>query len=141
VSRRLLDHTADVGFAVEAADLPGVLREAALALTDVMTDLAAVLPASERRIEASAAAPDLLLVDWLGELLWLVDAEGWLLADADLAVEEGGDGRWRLVATARGEVRDPARHPHKVAVKAVTYHGLVVAPGGEGWQARVILDL
>jgi len=41
----------------------------------------------------------------------------------------------------RGERFDAARHPLKVQVKAVTYHGLEVARDEGGWRARVIFDI
>jgi SHS2 domain-containing protein len=41
-----------------------------------------------------------------------------------------------LGATVAGHRGEP---PH--LVKAVTYHRLEFEPGGEGWRARVVLDV
>jgi SHS2 domain-containing protein len=46
-----------------------------------------------------------------------------------------------LHATLHGEPRDPARHPWRLIVKAVTYHRLAVQPSAAGWEARVFLDI
>jgi SHS2 domain-containing protein len=57
-------------------------------------------------------------------------------------VEEAAGGALRLAATARGETYDPERHPIKVLIKGITYHGLEVVEGADGrWRARVIFDI
>jgi SHS2 domain-containing protein len=47
----------------------------------------------------------------------------------------------KLDARLIGEPRDPARHPWRLIVKAVTYHGLEVTSYGGTWRARVFLDI
>ena len=49
-----LDHTADVGFAVEAATLEELYARAAVALTDAVTDAATVRPRVRRRVRVTA---------------------------------------------------------------------------------------
>jgi SHS2 domain-containing protein len=46
-----------------------------------------------------------------------------------------------LRATVRGERLDPARHPLKLLIKAVTYHGLRIDHTGEGYAATIIFDV
>lgn len=96
-----------------------------------------------------------LLLDWLEELLYVFEVEGLLFREVAAEVTQVAEGEdpaedatpaWRLVATARGEPRDLDRHPHKVLVKAVTWHGLHVTPGAPrggsgGWTGRVIFDI
>ena len=141
MSYRFLDHTADVGADLAAPDLGGLFAAALAAFTDILTDRARVEPRDERRIALSAAGLEELLVGWLEELLYLFETEDALFHDAEVTVEEGGGG-WALHALARGEAQDPARHPAKVLVKGVTYHGLAVRPAADGgWAARVIFDI
>jgi SHS2 domain-containing protein len=73
-----------------------------------------------------------LLADWFGELVFLADTEVFV-AERVEALEL--DGR-RLRATVAGWFGSP-RH----LVKAVTYHGLSLAPHGAGWRATVVLDV
>lgn len=141
MSYRFLDHTADVGAELAAPDLGGLFAAALAAFTDILTERERVEPREERRIALSAPGREELLVDWLEELLYLFETEGALFHDARVAIE-AGEGGWALEATARGEAHDPARHPAKVLVKGVTYHGLAVRPAGEGgWVGRVIFDI
>jgi SHS2 domain-containing protein len=52
-------------------------------------------------------------------------------------------GAFRLRGQAWGEPRDDARHPVKVLLKAVTYHGLEVGPVADSgdWRARIVFDI
>jgi SHS2 domain-containing protein len=76
-------------------------------------------------------------VDWLNEVLYHFDAKG--IVFAEFRIHELKP--WSVRATATGEPRDPARHPPKVIVKAVTYHQLRVAREGDRWVAEVYLDI
>lgn len=136
-----LDHTADVGFTVEAASLASLYAQAAMALTDAVTDVAAVRPVLLRRVRVTADDRELLLVEWLEELVYYLDAELLVFSRADVELQDDGGGGLVLTATLHGETYDPERHPAKVAVKGVTYHGLEVRRDGERWRARVILDV
>ena len=88
------------------------------------------------------AAPDLdlLMVDFLSELLYRFDTRGWLTRDAQVEVRER-DGGWELQGTLVGERHDAKRHPIKILIKAVTYHGLQIAQRDGVWNARVVLDI
>jgi protein archease len=136
----VLDHTADVGIEVHAATLDALFADAASALCDVITDVERIEARVEAACELTAEAPDLLLVTWLEELLFRFDSEGVLYPCGEVRVA-GAEGAWTLAARLRGEAYDPRRHPLKVQVKAVTYHGLEVARDEQGWRARVIFDL
>lgn len=135
-----IDHTADVGVEVEAASLDELFAGAAFALTDVLTDAAAVAPARTVEVVLEAADRELLMVEWLEELVYLYDTEALLVGRAEVEVDDGAAGA-ALRATLRGERLDPDRHTVKVAVKGVTYHGLEVGRRGGRWRARVIFDI
>ncbi len=77
------------------------------------------------------------MVAFLSELLLLHETEAFLVRDA--SVRSVGTPPTALVASVRGEPFDPDRHPARVEVKAVTYHGLVFDPGRG--RARVIVDI
>jgi SHS2 domain-containing protein len=142
MSYRFLDHTADVGAELEAGSLGELLAEALAAFTDTVTERRRVEPAASRRFTLEADDAETLLVDWLGEALYVYEVEDLLLRDAEVEVEEAAGGALRLAATARGETYDPERHPIKVLIKGITYHGLEVVEGADGrWRAQVIFDI
>ena len=136
-----LDHTADVGVLVSAGDREMLFAEALRALTDCITDVERVRPRTSRAVDLVAADLELLLVEWLGEALYRFDAEGFLASEAEVEILDRGDRGLRLAGEMRGEPHDPERHPHRVAVKAVTYHRLEVARTAAGWTARLIFDI
>ena len=137
---RFFDHTGDVGVDLWAAAPAGLFAAAAGALSDTLTDPGRIERRS--RVTASLGAPDLdlLLADWVSELVYRFDAFQWLTSEAHVRLTRRGD-RWLLNANLDGETRDPERHPLKILVKAVTYHQLRVEQTAEGWQARMVLDI
>ncbi len=83
---------------------------------------------------------DLLLVDFLSELLYRFDTRGWLTRDAEVEVREY-DGGWQLQGTLLGENHDTARHAVRILIKAVTYHQLAVTQQAGTWTADVVFDI
>ncbi|HSL23825.1 MAG TPA: archease [Vicinamibacterales bacterium] len=134
-----IEHTADIAARLRAPTAAGLFEAAAAALTEALTDRAAIRPAQERVVELSAPELELLLVDWLAELLFVFEIDGLLVADARVTIDGGGPHRLR--ATVRGEPRDALRHPLKLLIKGVTYHGLRVTRTEEGYEATVIFDI
>jgi SHS2 domain-containing protein len=132
----LIEHTADVGLRVWSPMLDELFAESAIGLVDVMGTASGPLVKSEA---VSIEAPDLegLLVDWLSEVLFLFEAHEIVPADVRVHV---ADDRKSLQASIEGPSTDAFRD-HGPAVKAVTYHGLEIEPVGEGYEARVYLDV
>jgi SHS2 domain-containing protein len=134
-----IPHTADIAVRLRAASLGGLFESAAAAFTEAVTSRGTVQARQSRAISLDAPETDLLLVDWLEELLFLFETEDLLVARAEAEVDVGA--RARLRATIHGERRDPARHAVKVLIKAVTYHGLKVERTDEGYAATIIFDI
>ncbi len=134
---RVLEHTADIGFEAFGANREELFAHAAQALIHLVVDLDSIRPSRELTVRAEGSDPPDLLVNWLSEILYLHDAEGWLFRD--FSVQELGDNT--ITATARGEKFDRARHQAKLLVKAVTYHQLALEETPSGWRARVYVDI
>jgi SHS2 domain-containing protein len=131
------EHTADLGLRIRADTPEQLFVEAAQALFGVIVeDLAAVRPVAELRIALQGDALDLLLFDWLNELLYHFDAEHLLLGNFEVRLSGT-----QLDATAWGETLDPSRHSLEHEVKAITYHGLRVERENGQWLAEVIVDI
>lgn len=137
-----IDHTADVGLRVWAADLAGLFRVAGLGLTSLLTDRAAVRPIERVRLRVTGIDLEELLVAWLNEMLYRFDLGGFLFADfEELQFAREAEGEYRLEAFGLGEHRSAKRHPGGIAVKAATYHGLRVVPDADGrYDVAIILD-
>ena len=133
-------HTGDIGLILTGQSLDELFADAAVALTETMTDHGLVGASYSTAVELSSSAVDLLLVDWLNDLVFRFDTEGLLVARARVAVAREGS-EWALRGSVEGESFDRARHPIKVLVKAATYHALDVNRTAAGWRATVVLDV
>ena len=133
--------TADIAFEATGRDLPELFKDAADATMNVMIDnLDAVEPRETRHIELSNDEIDMLLFDFLQELIYLKDAERLLLRVRKVWIDEK-DKKYFLKAEVAGEQLDEARHEQRADVKAVTLHEFSVEKKDGGWRARVLLDI
>lgn len=129
---------ADCALEIHADDLDDLFATAARALADVMVDPDTVSRDVERTLSLQARALDLLLHDWLSELIFLKDSERLVLPEAFVTVYAATP---ELTAHLRGGRIDPARTALRADPKAVTFHQFVVEPRGAGWYARVVIDI
>jgi SHS2 domain-containing protein len=134
------DHTGDVGVSLTGRTLDELYASAALAFTDTITPLDGVEPRRPEELDLAAPELDLLLVDFLSELLYRFDTRGVLMREAQVEVRER-DGGWALQGTLIGERHDPDRHPIRLLIKAVTYHGLKITRQDDQWRCRIVFDI
>jgi SHS2 domain-containing protein len=135
---RIVDHTADLGIDVRAGSLDALFAESARGFVDCITEVDGVIPRRQRLLRVASDSLESLLVDWLSELLFVFETSGELFSEVDAKVTEAATD-WKVVARLGGERFDSDRHPLKVPIKAVTYHGLEVDREESGsWRARVI---
>ncbi len=134
---RIFDHTADLGVEITGASQEEVYAGAAGALFDLLTDLSSVRESEERTLTVEGEGPDDLLVNFLRELLYCWNGEGFLMKRC--MVREAAPRR--LTAVLRGETYDPARHRIRMEIKAATYHQASVRRTAEGWMGRVVFDV
>lgn len=91
------------------------------------------------RIEIKAAGRDMesLLVSWLEEILYRVEAGGTVFGEFGIEGIEG------TVASGWGwgEPLDPRKHDIRLEIKAPTYHMLELKEGEGRWTARIIFDV
>ncbi len=137
MSYETFEHTADVGLRMRAASLDALFAEAAQGLFSlIVSDLRSIRLTETASFSVAGQAHDLLLFDWLNELLYTYETRHLLLAEFHVTINGAG-----LTATARGEIADPARHVLDHEVKAITYHELKVERVDDGWLAEVIVDI
>jgi len=133
--------TADIAFEATGGDLPELFTAAADATMNVMIEnLDAIEPRAKRRFELKNDAIDMLLFDFLQELIYFKDAELLLLRVHKMQIDEK-DGHYFLNAATEGEPLDVARHEQRADVKAVTLHDFQVEKNDGGWKATVLLDI
>jgi len=133
--------TADIAFEATGRDLPELFTAAADATMNVMIDnLDAIEPREARQIELSNDNIEMLLFDFLQELIYFKDAKRLLLRVRDTQIDQKGEAYF-LKAKVVGERLDDTRHQQRADVKAVTLHGFSVEKQDSGWKAKVLLDI
>lgn len=129
-------HDADIGVVGVGATKAEAFRQAALALTAVVTDPTAVEPLQPVRIFCQAQSDELLLVEWLNALVYEMAVRRMLFADFAVEIAAG-----ELRATAYGEPVDIERHEPAVEIKGATLTALQVTEGADGWRAQCVVDV
>lgn len=132
---------ADVAFEATGENLDEVFITAAGALLDVMVaDRQTVRPKTRKIVTITAESAEMLLFDFLQELIFLKDRDQILLTAQQVQIEAHGE-LCRLTAVLAGEPMDETRHDLTVDVKAVTMHQFGLTRMPSGWCARVVLDI
>lgn len=129
---------ADCAFEIHAPDLDDLFATAARALADLMVDPETVARDVERTLQLEARSLDLLLHDWMSELIFLKDSDGLVFPDAFASVREATP---MLTARLAGGRIDRTRTVLRADPKAVTFHQFVLERRGGGWYARVVIDI
>lgn len=133
--------TADIAFKARGKDLVELFTAAADATMNVMVEeLDSVRRLERRDFTLENEALDMLLFNFLQELIYFKDADQLLLRVDRLAFREE-DGRNLLAAQTAGEAIDSERHEMRADVKAVTLHQFELRQTAQGWEATVILDI
>jgi SHS2 domain-containing protein len=132
---------ADIAFEAWGSTPEELFKAAADATMNVMVaDLSTIAEGEKRRIELEEENLDLLLFNFLQELIYYKDAQRLLLRVDNVHIEKTQKG-FKLRAEACGEELNPEKHDLRVDVKAVTLHQFHVKKTSEGWWAQVILDI
>jgi SHS2 domain-containing protein len=134
--------TADVAFEAWGKHMEDMFIAAADASMNVMVEeLSGIEKIEHRRISLWSEAVDMLLFEFIQELIFFKDAEQLLLRVSQIFIERENRGL-RLKADLYGEVLDPLKHELNADVKAVTLHRFAVEQTpGKVWKATVILDI
>jgi SHS2 domain-containing protein len=133
----MFEHTADAGIVAHGETPEQIFANAAAGMFALMVEPGGVEERERRAIEVEARDQEGLLVAWLSELLYYVDAQEMLFRRFEIEQLTGT----RLRATAFGERIDRERHELRFGVKAVTRHMLEIAPEDGGWRAKVLFDI
>ena len=149
---QIVEHTADVGIRVQGDSLEDLFEQAGRGLAVIIgiwspaPDLRPNLDARPEQLPIDLQADDLggLLVDWLGEIVYMSDVTTGFLtgikADQVQLPEGSATGGCRV--TGRLWIGpETGEEAEGTAVKAITYHRLKVAAAPDGWTAEVYVDV
>lgn len=130
-----IDHTADWALRVWGSDLPDLLENAAYGMVSLLGEPAVPGAGETQTWEFSISAPDAetLLIDWLTELIYLLEDEK--VQFEEFSVQ--GDDRLSVRAKVLG-ASGAAFDKH---IKAATYHNLQIRQSEYGLETVIVFDV
>ncbi len=136
-----LEHTADVFIRAHGKTMEEAYENAALALFETMTDSEKIAQTQEQSLGIEAEDQYALLYNWLEALLVKFETENMLYSKFQITNWQETAEIFKFEAKVWGEKFDPETHSQKVAVKAVTYHRMVIIKEKDRVVLEFILDI
>ena len=132
-----LEHDADIGVRGYGSDLAEAFSQAALSLSSVVTELNKINLSDSVAVECKASEFDLLLVDWLNEVVYQMATRNMLFGRFDVQILDH-----HLQARLFGEKVDQDKHHPAVEIKGATFTDLkVYRTSDDEWVAQCIIDV
>ena len=132
-----LDHTADLGLEATGPTLEACFARIGAGLFSIFAPPPrSGVPETTAHASLTADGREELLVAWLEELLYRSEVDGLLFSTFEVELRD-----LVLGARMRGRTLLPREELIGPSIKGVTRHDLAVELGGEGWRARVVLDI
>jgi SHS2 domain-containing protein len=133
----ILDHTADLGILVRGTDTKDLFTRTAHAMTYIMVKTGPEGKSRSTNVSITGQDLDELMVNWLGEILYLFHGEKEIIKDIMIT----SISKSHLDATIEVISFAPELHEILYEIKAVTYHQIGVTEMKGYWEAKVIFDL
>jgi SHS2 domain-containing protein len=139
VDYEYFDHTADIGVKAYGDDLPQMFQNAAKALVGIIFELGEASEEKVLKVELSNQEEgyEQLLIDWLNEVLYLIETENIVPLRFDVKELDGK----RLLAEVAGGRNDPGIHRYKTEVKSATYHMLEIGREKDKYFGMILFDI
>ena len=129
---------ADCAVEVVADDVEDLFATSARALAELSADPATVTLQRTREVRLSGPDLDLLLFDWLNEILLRKDRDREVYPQVEVEIE--GDGPYRLAARLQGDAIGETTS-QRADLKAVTLHHFHLEIADHACRARFVVDL
>jgi SHS2 domain-containing protein len=128
-----IEHTADLAIRVWGSDLQELFANAAYGMACQLANVDSVEAKIERRVAIEAADLEILLVEWLSELLYLGERDRVVFTEFDVFEVTSN----KLEAKARGgPVEELQGH-----IKAVTFSELDIKETDRGYETIIVFDV
>ncbi len=129
-----IDHTADWALRARGPDRRALFEHAAQGMLSLLGGKPADAITTRRQIVLTAPDYETLLVDWLTELLYMMEDGSMLISSVQVHRVED----LSLEAEVEG---GPPREPPGKHIKAVTYHLLAIRQTAQGYETVIVFDV
>lgn len=131
------NHDADIGIRGIAPTLAQAFEQAAIAMTAVITDPNIVDAKETIAVTCNACDHEMLLVDWINELIYLMAIRGMIFSSFQVVIDD-----CVLTAVISGETVDVEKHWPAVEIKGATLTELKVFKSPDNnWVAQCVVDV
>ena len=140
MSFKFIDKTADIRIRIEADDLFGLIKDSAEAFKRVMTD-DNIACSVDKKIEFDACCEEKIVFKFLEELLFLLDAEGFLISRVkSIYLFKNHKGEFKVSVLVCGD-SELSKYDITSVIKAITYNDFKFGRDKEGLFTEITLDL
>ena len=131
------EHEADMGVRGYGNTLAEAFEQTALAMSSVIADINNIKAIECINVECNAPDDEVLLVDWLNELVYQMATRRMLFSSFAVSIDNH-----HLTATICGETAVPEKHQPAVEVKGATFTELNVRQNTDGsWMSQCVVDV
>ncbi|MEA3440142.1 MAG: archease [Chloroflexota bacterium] len=130
---REIEHTADWELEVWAPNLSTLLEQAARGMYTLAGTTLQPGPRQMKQLSLNSLDAESLLVDFLDELLWLVEDEGLAFEQFKISIQNNSSLDAVLVGALIAQ--------RTKEIKAVTYHNLRIIKSLRGLEVRIVFDV
>ena len=131
---RFLNHTADIKFQVYGKDLNEIFENAVEAVAEYISRGQKIKTSKGKVIEVFGNDLESLFYKFLDELVYLLDAENFIAAKADITIRG-----FNLKAELFGD--NASNYKDLDAIKAATYAEMYIKKTPKGIEAQAVLDV
>lgn len=131
---KFLEHTADLKFQSEGKTLDETFENAVLAVSDYLSRSSQIKPVKAKVIAISGTDLKSLFYNLLDELIYLLDAENFIVAKAKIKIQG-----FHLDAELFGDKASDYKDLDHI--KAATYAEMFIKKTKSGWKAQAVLDV
>jgi len=137
---RFLEHTTDAEIEAFGKNLEEAFENAGRAVEDTMVDLQSIGVVEKREIVVKGKDVESLLYSWIESLISLQEIDGLLFSRFVCRISKDSSG-FELRASVTGEKFSPEKHEQKTAIKAPTFHDMMIVHSVGGVTMRFLIDL
>ena len=136
------NHTADIGIEVWADSYVNLVLESGKAFSEITTNVEEIGNAEKYHVIVEAEELDLLLVEFLNELLFLLETEDFVARCFESPKHFVDRNKIIFAVKAIGGKWIQEIHESRSEIKAVTYHELEVRMiKSDSWYAKILFDV
>jgi SHS2 domain-containing protein len=134
-----LDHTADVKFRSYGKNFEEALENAGKATIQVITDIKKIKVTQKKQIKIDSKTKESLVYDFLEELIYLIDTEGFLAKEIKKIKIQKTKDRYILTADLAGD--NAKSYDIHTQIKAVTYNDMKIEETKNHCMIQIVHDI